>query len=483
MLQCRPGEVPAQQDRWLPTRIRPARLTALILLAGTLACGTDLSAPKPAASISAVGSASTSATVGAAVATAPAVRVLDSDGHGVAGATVTFVVVAGGGSVGASSATSDASGMASAGSWTLGTTAGENAVEARTGSLPAVRFTATGTAGAPTALAFAAGSGQTTTVGSAVAEAPVALVTDQYANPVPGITVTFSVTSGGGRLGNATAVTAADGRATVGSWTLGIATGAQAIRAAIGSLTASATATATVPAGCVVTNYELGATLPLNWESSDCATDGTGLAYDRLTFTTTTQQQVVAEVTGANGRSLFLRNADDLYVGRQPSAAFSPTTQNPMRLKYILAPGTYTFEPRAPGAGVTGAYTFSTTTGTAVDCDYIVFASPNVTFSGTVTANSCLGPTGGREQWINLQLKTGMKMRITLSNTDNVPILVLRDDRLGPASPTLVFKAGAAAGDTLVIDWTATFDTWHEVIVASPTGLLGKYTLKIEQMP
>jgi hypothetical protein len=118
-----------------------------------------------------------------------------------------------------------------------------------------------------------------------------------------------------------------------------------------------------------------------------------------------------------------------------------------------------------------------------VDCDYIVFASTNVQFTDDVNPNSCVGPTGGKEQWINLQLRTGTKVRITLSNTEFVPILVLRDDRLGPASPTLVAKVGNAAGETLVIDWTATFDTWHEVIVAPKTSTLGRYTLKIEELP
>jgi hypothetical protein len=34
-----------------------------------------------------------------------------------------------------------------------------------------------------------------------------------------------------------------------------------------------------------------------------------------------------------------------------------------------------------------------------------------------------------------------------------------------------------------VIEWTATFDTWHEIIVAPKTSVLGRYTLKIEELP
>jgi len=299
--------------------------------------------------------------------------------------------------------------------------------------------------------------------------------------------------SGGGALTGATTTTGTDGVARVGSWTLGIGTGAQQLRATAGTLTATINATGTIPAGCTVTNYALGASLALNWDANDCTSAGvagvnvTGRRYDRLQFTTTTQQQIDAAVTGPSGRALLLRNVTTgLYVGLQPGFGFSPASQNPMHLKYLLAPGTYAFEPYAPDATTTGAYSLNTTTGTTVNCDYIVFASTNIVVNDSIknTTYNCTGPSGFVEQWYNFQLKTGTKVRITLSNAEFVPILVLRDDRQGPASPTLVFKRGTTVGETLVIDWTATFDTWHEIIVTSANAnLLGKYTLKIEQLP
>lgn len=465
---------------------RSRAVAVLIALAGSTlsACG-ESTAPADPTAVSAVAGTSFTATVGTAVPTEPAVKVTDRGGSPVSGATVKFAVTAGGGSLTRTSATTDASGLASAGAWTLGTTAGANVVEATVGGLAAVRFTATGTAAAPASMAVVAGAGQTAAVGAAVATAPAVVLKDQYGNPVAGAAVTFAVTSGNGTVSGATPTTGADGVARLGGWTLGIASGVHEIRATAGTLSAIISTTASVPAGCVVTNYALGATLPLAWETGDCvSTVLAGRRYDRLQFTTTTQQQVDAAVTGADGRALLLRNAaTGLYVGLQPSSAFSPKTQNPMHLKYVLAPGTYVFEPHAPDATTTGAYSFATTTGTKVDCDYIVFASTNVQFTDEVNANSCIGPTGGVEQWINLQLKTGTKVRLTLSNSEFVPILVLRDDRLGPASPTLVAKVGTAVGETLVIDWTATFDSWHEVIVAPRTAVRGRYTLKIEELP
>jgi hypothetical protein len=86
------------------------------------------------------------ALAGAAVAVAPAVQVTDGFGAAVSGATVTFAVASGGGSVTGGTTRTNASGVATVGSWTLGATPGLNALTATVAGLPAVTFTATGTA-------------------------------------------------------------------------------------------------------------------------------------------------------------------------------------------------------------------------------------------------------------------------------------------------------------------------------------------------
>ncbi len=90
-----------------------------------------------------------SATVGTAVSTAPSVIVKDQYGNPVASVSVTFEIATGGGSLTGGSATTNTSGIATVGSWTLGTTAGSNTLTATSGSLTGspVSFTATGTAG------------------------------------------------------------------------------------------------------------------------------------------------------------------------------------------------------------------------------------------------------------------------------------------------------------------------------------------------
>lgn len=344
-----------------------------------------------------------------------------------------------------------------------------------------------------TTIAISAGADQSAAIGTAVATAPAVIVKDQFGQPFAGAPVTFAVATGGGSVTGATVTTGTNGVATLGSWTLGILASAQTLTATSGSLTTSFTATGVVPSGCTVVNYAIGVSLPMNWDTNDCTvastvssgwgTDPAGKRYDRLQFTTTTQQQVDAMVTGADGRQLLLRDSRGLYVGLQSNATFSPPTQNPMHFKYVLAPGTYTFEPIAPSTTATGAYTFGTTTNTKIDCTYTVFATTNVTVSDSVVNKTynCTGPTGFMEQWLILQLRTGMKVRLTL-NADFPALFIFRDDRQGPASPSLVTKQGSA-GQTLVIDWTATFDKWHEIVIAPLNAAGGKYTLKIEELP
>lgn len=193
-----------------------------------------------------------SGTVGAAVTVPPAVLVTDQFGNPVAGQPVTFSVATGGGSVTGGSATSDASGIAAVGSWTLGTAAGSNTLTATSTGLTGspVTFTATGSAGAATQIAVNAGNGQSATVNTNVAVAPSVLVRDAFNNPVGGVAVTFAVASGGGAATGTSTTTSGSGVATVGSWTLGQTAGANTLTATATGLTGSpVTFTATGTAG------------------------------------------------------------------------------------------------------------------------------------------------------------------------------------------------------------------------------------------
>jgi adhesin/invasin len=139
-----------------------------------------------------------SATVATAVATPPAVTVTDAAGNPVSGHPVMFAVTAGGGSVTGSSASTDASGVATLGSWTLGATAGSNSISATASGLSAVGFTATGTVGAAAQLGIMTAPVSGGTSEALLTTQPVVRLEDVHGNPITtsGVSVTVAISSG-----------------------------------------------------------------------------------------------------------------------------------------------------------------------------------------------------------------------------------------------------------------------------------------------
>jgi adhesin/invasin len=154
------------------------------------------------------------ATVNTTVATAPSVIVRDQFNNPVAGHTVTFTVTGGGGSISPASPANvqtNASGVASITSWTLGTTAGtnNNTLTATATSLTGspVTFTASATPGAAASLVFT--QEPTDVVVNAAISPPVTVaVRDAFDNTVTefvgSITLSLSANPGPGTLGGTT---------------------------------------------------------------------------------------------------------------------------------------------------------------------------------------------------------------------------------------------------------------------------------------
>src|SRR5207247_2371254 len=131
---------------------------------------------------------------------APAVLVRDQFNNPVPNVAVTFAVASGGGKSAGEGQSTDASGLAAVGSWTLGPSVGPNTLTAAVPGLSAVTFTATGTVGSASSLVISAGNNQSAPVGTAVATRPAVRVTDAGGNAVPNVAVTFAVASGGGSV-------------------------------------------------------------------------------------------------------------------------------------------------------------------------------------------------------------------------------------------------------------------------------------------
>ncbi len=182
----------------------------------------------PAAQLLAIAGVGQLATVATALLTRPAVQLKDALGNPVAGASVTFAVSSGGGSLTGGSQLTNAAGIATVGSWTLGTVAGPNTLTVSAPGVTPVAFTATGLAGAAATITKVAGDLQSAIVNTIVPLVPQVRIVDQFGNPVSGTTVS-AVTSGGGSVVNATPVSDSAGVASVGGWRLGTLVGANAL--------------------------------------------------------------------------------------------------------------------------------------------------------------------------------------------------------------------------------------------------------------
>jgi hypothetical protein len=145
---------------------------------------------------------SQSAVAGQAVTTAPSVIVKDANNNPVSGVSVTFAVATGGGSITGATPTTNSSGIATLGSWTLGTVAGSNTLTATSGSLTnsPLTFTATGTAGAASALTSTVSVSPTSITADGTTTATIAVqLKDANSNNLTtgGATVTFANPSTG----------------------------------------------------------------------------------------------------------------------------------------------------------------------------------------------------------------------------------------------------------------------------------------------
>ena len=157
-------------------------------------CGGAGTTPEPAAARTLVvvsGDAQTGV-VGIALAATPTVMVRDAAGNPIAGATVTFAVSSGGGSVNPATTATLSNGQATT-AWTLGTTAGANVITVSSPTAPSKTFTATAAPGAPSVLKFSAADTLFLRQGETSAQSVT--VADKYGNTVSSsaITTVYSV--------------------------------------------------------------------------------------------------------------------------------------------------------------------------------------------------------------------------------------------------------------------------------------------------
>jgi hypothetical protein len=408
----------------------------------------------PASTISLTAGNNQTATVNTNVATAPSVVVRDAASNPVSGVNVTFAVTGGGGTVVPTTAiATNASGVATVTSWTLGTTAGTNTMTATSGSLSGspVTFTATGVAGAATQIAVSAGNGQSATVGTAVAIDPAVVVRDAFSNPVSGVNVTFAVTGGGGTVVPTTAIaTNASGVATVTSWTLGTSAGTNnnTLQATSTGLTGSpVTFTASATAG-IATKLAFSVQ-PANVAAASAISPSVAVQILDASNNLVSSTASVTIAIGTNPGSSTLGGTTTVAaVGGV--ATFSNLTLNKTGTGYTLT---------AAATGLTGATSaaFNVTAGAA---NKVVFAQQPT----TAVAGASISPA------VTLQIEDANNNVVTTSSA-NVTVAIGTNPGGGTLSGTLTVAAsgGVATFSNLSINKTGTGYT----LTAASSGLTG----------
>ncbi len=225
----------------LPTKSGAYTLTAAAANFGPVTA-TATALPGPAVKLVSYGGAKQTGTVGTTLPKPIVTQARDAYNNGVPGVNVAFSVSAG--SLSPASAVTDAKGFAST-VYTLPTKSGTYSVKASAAGLTTISFPETATASSPASIAVTGGNNQKAAAGSTLPLALTVVVRDQYGNPVPNASVTFSDNGAGGTFFYANPVlTSSTGIATQ-IYTLPAAPGTYTVSASVSGVTTAANFTET----------------------------------------------------------------------------------------------------------------------------------------------------------------------------------------------------------------------------------------------
>jgi adhesin/invasin len=322
----------------------------------------------------AVGATSITATAGAVVPNPVTVLVKDQGGEPLPNQSVTFTFSRG--TPASATAVTNDQGQATPATWTAPTLAGPATITATVPGfqVPEVDFAVTVNAGSPSAMAVAPTSTnpQNGVAGAAVTSVPAVRVTDAFGNGVQGVTVAFTIQSGGGTLNGssattANAVTGTNGIASLTSWILGTTAGANTVRAAAAVLPAATAITFTATGAAGAVNKIVIA--PPGTSQNQTAQGGTNVPNGPSVLVTDVNNNpvanVVARFTIATGGGKVLANSGDATGANTLDATTNASgiaTVFGWKLGVIAigpSPATQTLSVTIPSASSVPAFTIS----------------------------------------------------------------------------------------------------------------------------
>jgi len=217
--------------------------------------------------------------------------------------------------------------------------------------------------------------------GAPVTELPSVLLSDSKGSPVAGAVVTFTVTAGGGTVTGATATSNASGIATVGTWTLGAAAGANTLSAQSGSLPAVKFF------ACGTGTHTLGSTVDSQLSSSDCQlSDGSFVDFYAVTIPTS-GTYIFNETSSIFDTYLAFLTSANVLVGINDDYLTNSTDS---RLKVIVPAGSYFIGANAYDPNTTGTYSLTSAASTddVANCED-VFVVPGITTPQSLATTDC----------------------------------------------------------------------------------------------
>lgn len=396
------------------------------------------------------------------------------------GALVNFTVASGGGSVAGATVTTDASGIATVGSWSLGSLTGVNVLNATSGTLTGVSFTATSTAGPAASLAGNAGDNQTVSAGSAVPVPPSVLVKDANGNVKSGVSVSFAVVSGGGSITGASAVTNAAGVASVGSWTLGNSVGVNSLSATVAGIPPVTFLAAAISNLCNLRSaHTFGTSTDGKLSPEDCRfSDGSFVDF----YTTSVPQtgSYFFRQSAGFDTYLLLATPEGTTIGENDDEVETGTNSG---IKALLPAGNYLIAPGTFAAGVTGDYTISSATApTEVANCQRVFVVRNIQTAQNLATSDCnladapATPIYSDKYVIFLNAGASITISMTSGTLDSFLQLVRLDGLVVAENDNI----DATTKDSR-ITFTVTQTNYYAIFTRSvPTTAVGAYTLTIQ---
>ena len=283
---------------------------------------------------------------------------------------------------------------------------------------------------------------------------------------MPGATVTFAVTSGGGNVTGATQTTNSAGIATVGGWTLGSIPGTNTLTATVSGLT-PLTFTATSMDPCTIAGpHTVGETIHGTLASGDCRFDGAYFDFYRTTLTAGTY---VFDQTSTFDTYLYM--STELGAPVAVNDDIRGDNRN-SRLKVILPAGTYILAASSYG-DATGAYTFASASTTAeVRCEE-VFVMKGISTAQSWRPGDCSNNQVYDDY--SIFLNSGETITVTMTSSTAAAVLTL----LHPDGSTRG-TSNVDGTNTARIAYTAPEAGLFVIHAESVGGPTGEYTLVIE---